>query len=175
MSDTPDTRSIEHRISVFESRFTELLARYAEFADVMEGMNQRIDEHLKFGEEALKIARDEQEEANRKKGLAGLFSKRNQGRINAKILGAIERDFAILKDIQAMTGRNLQLVSDTGEAVKRDIREMMDSIVETIRVFHEGTAHTLRFMADDVELLKQLTAKAYLNDAGTEEDQNTNN
>lgn len=174
MSDTPDTQTIEHRISVFETRFAELLARYAEFAEVMETLNLRIDEHLKFGEEALKIARDEQEEAARKKGLAGLFSKRNQGRINAKILGAIERDFAILKDIQEMTGRNLRLVSDTGEAVKRDVREMMDSVVETIRVFHEGTAHSLRFMADDIELLKQLAAKAYLNDAGAEQEDKDN-
>lgn len=171
MTEPSDTRIIEDRISIFETRFAELVARYTEFSDVLESMNQRIDAHLEFGEEALKVARDEQEGANRKSGLAGLFSKRNQGRINAKILGAIERDFAILKDVQELTGRNLRLISDTGEAVKRDVKEMMASVVDTIRDFHEGTAHSLRFMADDIELLKQLSAKAYLKDAGIESEQ----
>ncbi len=165
-----DTHSIEERISVFESRFTELTTRYAEFAKVMQQLNQRIDEHVKEGEEMLNIARDEQEGANQKQGLAGLFAKRNQGRINAKIMGAIERDFAILRDIQELTGRNLQLVNDTGEAVQRDVKEMMESVVYTIQSFHQATSTSLKFLGNDIELLKQMMAKGLLHHSGDTEE-----
>ncbi len=161
-----DTSSIEERISVFESRFTELTTRYAEFSNVLKQLNTRIDDHLVHGEEMIELARDEQEGADQKKGLAGVFSKRNQGRINAKILGAIERDFAILRDVQELTGRNMQLLNDTGEAVQRDVKEMMESVVNTIQHFHGATTSTLRILGDDIELLKQLAAKDLLNHSG---------
>ena len=62
-----DTSSIEERISVFESRFTELTTRYAEFAEVLKQLNTRIDDHLVHGEEMIELARDEQEGADQKK------------------------------------------------------------------------------------------------------------
>jgi len=163
-----DTGAIEERIAVFENRFSELSARYAEFASVLNQLSERIDEHLESGEEMLEIARTEQENYADKKGLSGLFAKRNQGRINAKLVGAIERDFAVMRDIQELTARNLQLVNDTGEAVKRDVKEMMESVVGTIQNFHQATSTSLRFMGDDIELLKQLASKALLNHPGVE-------
>ena len=162
-----DTGAIEERIAVFENRFTELTTRYAEFSSVLAQLSERIDAHLKHGEEMLEVARTEQESYADKKGIAGLFTKRNQGRINAKLVGAIERDFAIMRDIQELTARNLQLLNDTGEAVKRDVSELMQSVVTTIQSFHQSTSTSLRFLGDDIELLKQLASKALLNHDGT--------
>lgn len=170
MTEQQDTRLIEERISIFDSRFSELMTRYAELGEVLNTLNKRINEHLELGEEALNVARTEHEGINRKKGIAGLFEKRNQGRINAKLLGAIERDFAILRDVQELISRNVELNSNTGEAVKRDIKEIMDQVVETIRNYHDGTARSLRIMGNDIELLKQLSAKTFLNDAGVEQE-----
>ena len=162
------TKEIETRMKVFDERFAALTARYDEFAKTLEMMNQRIEEHLIAGEEALKVARDEQEEAVKPKGIKKWFAKRNQGRINAKIMGAIERDFAILRDVQVQNQRNLQLISDTGVAVQRDLHEMMESVVTNLQSFQSGTAQTIRLLAEDLELLKQLSAKQALGDSGVD-------
>jgi len=167
-----DTASIEERISIFESRFAELVARYSDFSDVIKQLNGRIDEHLLNGAQMLEIAREEQESVNHKKGLAALFAKRNQGRINAKTLGAIERNFAILKDVQEITARNLELIHNTGVAVRRDVRELMDSIVQTIQVFQQSTSVSLQFQGDDIEMLKQLVAQQRLKQSHKTENSN---
>ncbi|MEQ9824072.1 MAG: hypothetical protein ABQ298_06780 [Puniceicoccaceae bacterium] len=157
-----DTASIEERIAVFESRFTELSTRYAEFSKILQQLQQRMDDHLTEGARMLEIARDEQEAAEQRKGISALWNRRNQGRINAKIMGAIERDFAVMRDLQELTARNLELVNDTGEAVRRDLKEMMGSVVHTLQNFHEAHSQSLRLLADDIELLKQLQSKALL-------------
>lgn len=164
-----DTDSIEERIAVFDIRFTELSSRYAEFSKVLDQLQSRMNEHLEQGAKMLEIARNEQEAADRKTGIAGWFSRRNQGRINAKIMGAIERDFAVLSDLQELTARNLQLVNDTGEAVRRDVKEMMGSVVHTLQSYHQAHASSLRLLGDDIELLKQLSSRAILNHPGTSE------
>lgn len=157
-----NTEKIREKLSLFGERFGELSARYDEFKIVMDRLASRIEEHVKDGEELIQVAREEQESGSDKSGLAKLTHKRNQGRINSKLIGAIERDLSVMTDVKDLTKRNLELISDTGNAIKRDVEELTEAIAATLDDFQEGNRNTLRILSDDVELLKQLMANKVL-------------
>jgi hypothetical protein len=157
---------IEERIAVFNDRFAFLSSRYKEFADTLETLSSRIECHIGEGEEILEAAREAQDHQAGKTGLKKALSVRNQGRVNAKMIGVFERNLAAMKDVNVLIAKNLELITTTGETLKQDVDEMMRSVHHSIEILQREIYTELELFKKEyeieIEMAKESISKALL-------------
>lgn len=74
----------------------ECLSKWEKASGLLVELRVRSETHLYDGEEMMRLARETQD-GPEKKPMWGWTYRRNQGRINAKLLGSMERQMAVMR------------------------------------------------------------------------------
>jgi hypothetical protein len=153
---------IQERLGFFDDRFASLVARCEALSDHLSEVGAVLDRHIEQAEVLLGMAREAQEAPRQKRGIAAWFARRNQGRINAKLMGIVECDLAVMRELRALQQPTAVLLCDTTVAVRRDVTELLEAVKQNIESLQDSTACSLQLLGSDVELLKQLAARQHL-------------
>jgi hypothetical protein len=161
-----DTSHFSEKLELFEQRFTNLLAQYQTYGQSIQQAGDRIRTHQLSCLSLLQTIREEQEAPNKKKGIARWFAKRNQGKINAKILGLVECQLAILQDLQDAQSAVPSLLSDAATTIKRDVREVVEGLHLSLKQLDDQyetyVYAAIQVLGTEVEVLKELAAREHL-------------
>lgn len=129
------------------------LLKWEEASRLLAGLRTRSETHFDDGEEMMRLARETQD-GPEKKPMWGWIYRRNQGRINAKLLGSMERQMAVMR-----------LLKDAQQTMQEGMQATLDSFVDVLkeqRSEFKGMAARMRLLDEQIDALKELASAAHL-------------
>jgi len=131
----------------------ECLSKWEKASGLLVELRVRSETHLDDGEEMMRLARETQD-GPEKKPMWGWTYRRNQGRINAKLLGSMERQMAVMR-----------LLKDAQQAIQEGMQSTLDNFVDVLREQRsefKGMAARMRLLDEQIDALKELASGVHL-------------
>ena len=149
----PDLSANTDPFAALEAKMEACLSKWEQASRQLAELRERSGAHLDDGEELMGLARESQD-GPEKKPMWGWMYRRNQGRINAKLLGSMERQMAVMR-----------LTQDAQQTLQEGMQATLDSFAGVLReqqTEFKGMAARLRLLDQQIDVLKELASGVHL-------------